>query len=122
VPVRASLPRDDVRLDLLEPSSARTECAYEGVASYLARGGTDLAWSYEAPLPDAGELTGLVCFFDEKVDVTLDGEKRPRRRVSTQASGQRAGSGAVAARGHTCTSSPGCRPDSSSSHGGGVVG
>jgi uncharacterized protein (DUF427 family) len=78
LPVRAYLPRDDVRLDLLEPSRTRTACAYKGVASYLARGGKDLAWCYEAPLPDAGELTGLVCFFDERVDVTVDGVKRPR--------------------------------------------
>jgi uncharacterized protein (DUF427 family) len=78
LPVRTYLAKDDVRLDLLEPSSTRTACAYKGVASYLARGGTDLAWSYEAPLPDAGELAGLVCFFDERVDVTVDGVKRPR--------------------------------------------
>jgi uncharacterized protein (DUF427 family) len=78
LPMRTYLPRDDVRLDLLEPSPTRTACAYKGVASYLARAGEDLAWSYEDPLPDAGELAGLVCFFDERVDVTLDGEKRPR--------------------------------------------
>jgi uncharacterized protein (DUF427 family) len=78
LPMRTYLPRDDVRLDLLEPSPTRTACAYKGVASYLARGGTDLAWTYEAPLPDARELTGLVCFFDERVDLTVDGEKRPR--------------------------------------------
>jgi uncharacterized protein (DUF427 family) len=78
LPVRTYLPRADVRLDLLEPSPTRTACAYKGVASYLARGGNDLAWSYEAPLPDAGELAGLVCFFDERVDVTVDGVSRPR--------------------------------------------
>jgi uncharacterized protein (DUF427 family) len=78
LPTRTYLPRDDVRLDLLEPSATRTACAYKGVASYLARRGTDLAWTYEAPLPDAHELAGLVCFFDERVDVTVDGEKRMR--------------------------------------------
>jgi uncharacterized protein (DUF427 family) len=78
LPMRTYLPRDDVRLDLLEPSPTRTACAYKGVASYLARDGRDLAWSYEKPLPDAHELTGLVCFYDERVDVTVDGEKRPR--------------------------------------------
>lgn len=78
LPARTYLPRDDVRLDLLEPSPTRTACAYKGVASYLARGGEDLAWIYEAPLPDAGELAGLVCFFDERVDVTVDGERRGR--------------------------------------------
>jgi uncharacterized protein (DUF427 family) len=78
LPMRTYLPRADVRLDLLEPSPTRTACAYKGVASYLARAGQDLAWTYEAPLPDAGELAGLVCFFDERVDLTLDGGKRAR--------------------------------------------
>jgi len=78
LPVRTYLPRADVRLDLLEPSPTRTACAYKGVASYLARERTDLAWSYEAPLPDAAELAGLICFFDERVDVTVDGVARPR--------------------------------------------
>lgn len=78
LPVRTYLPRSDVRLDLLEPSPTRTACAYKGVASYLGRDGVDLAWTYESPLPDAGELTGLVCFFDERVDLTVDGVARPR--------------------------------------------
>jgi uncharacterized protein (DUF427 family) len=78
LPARTYLPRADVRLDLLEPSATRTACAYKGVASYLARDGVDLAWNYETPLPDAGELAGLVCFFDERVDVTVDGVARPR--------------------------------------------
>jgi uncharacterized protein (DUF427 family) len=38
----------------------------------------DLAWSYEHPLPDAVEIAGLVAFFDERVDVVLDGVRRPR--------------------------------------------
>lgn len=66
-----------VRLDLMEPSPTRTACADKGVASYLARGGEDLAWTYERPLPDARELAGLVCFFDERVDVAVDGEQGP---------------------------------------------
>ncbi|GAA5135153.1 DUF427 domain-containing protein [Pseudonocardia adelaidensis] len=78
LPMRTYLPRDDVRIDLMEPSPTRTACAYKGVASYLARSGTDLAWTYESPLPDAHELAGLLCFFDERVDVTVDGEERPR--------------------------------------------
>jgi uncharacterized protein (DUF427 family) len=78
LPMRTYLPRDDARLDLLEPSPTRTACAYKGVASYLARDGRDLAWTYEAPLPDAHELAGLICFFDERVDVTVDGVSRQR--------------------------------------------
>jgi uncharacterized protein (DUF427 family) len=34
---------------------------------------TDLAWTYEQPLPEAARVAGLVAFFNERVDVVLDG-------------------------------------------------
>ncbi len=85
LPVRFYLPRDDVRVEL-RPSERRTSCAYKGEASYwsLDAGGrhrTDVLWSYENPLPDMAALTGLVAFFDEFVDVTVDGELRERPRT-----------------------------------------
>ena len=42
----------------------------------------DLAWTYEDPLPEAAPVRGLVAFFDELVDVTLDGERRARPRTA----------------------------------------
>jgi uncharacterized protein (DUF427 family) len=80
LPVRFYLPRADVRPDL-RPAEKRSYCAYKGEAYYVAlevKGGTreDLAWSYDNPLPDAAALEGLVAFFDEKVDVSLDGTRR----------------------------------------------
>ncbi|MGI8800993.1 MAG: DUF427 domain-containing protein [Solirubrobacteraceae bacterium] len=80
---RFYLPRDDVRDEVLRPSSTRTICAYKGEAGYFSvelagRTVEDVAWSYEDPLPDAAELAGYVSFFDERVDVTLDGELRER--------------------------------------------
>ncbi len=82
LPVRFYLPREDIRVPL-RPSERRTYCPYKGEASYwsLDAGGRareDLGWSYEQPLPDAAELTGLVAFWDERVDVFLDGVQRPR--------------------------------------------
>lgn len=82
LPVRFYLPREDVAVDL-RPSATRTWCAYKGEASYWSPdlGGTevpDLAWSYEAPLHDASAVEGLVAFFDERVDVVLDGQRRER--------------------------------------------
>jgi uncharacterized protein (DUF427 family) len=79
---RFYLPREDV-VATLEPSPTRTICAYKGEASYFSlaagdRTSTDIAWSYEAPLPDAAELASYVSFFDERVDVHLDGELRQR--------------------------------------------
>jgi uncharacterized protein (DUF427 family) len=82
LPMRFYLPRDDVRADLV-PSATRSTCAYKGHASYWSPvvAGTpvpDLAWSYEDPLHDATAVRGLVAFFDERVDVVLDGVRRER--------------------------------------------
>jgi len=38
----------------------------------------DLAWTYEKPLREASEVAGRVAFFDERVDVVLDGVRRER--------------------------------------------
>lgn len=83
LPVRFYLPPEDVRTDLLRPSRTVTACAYKGEASYWSLpsdGSTteDIAWSYQRPLPDAVEITGMLCFFDERVDVMVDGELRER--------------------------------------------
>jgi uncharacterized protein (DUF427 family) len=86
LPVRFYLPREDARMDLLRHTDTRTTCAYKGQASYWSLeldGETipDIAWSYEQPLPDAIQLDGLIAFFDERVDVVLDGERRKRPRT-----------------------------------------
>jgi uncharacterized protein (DUF427 family) len=80
---RFYLPREDVPASLLRPSPTRTICAYKGEASYFSAelGGRtieDIAWTYEQPLPDAAELAGHVSFFDERVDLIVDGELRAR--------------------------------------------
>jgi uncharacterized protein (DUF427 family) len=31
-------------------------------------------WIYRAPLPESQKIAGLACFYNEKVDVYLDGE------------------------------------------------
>lgn len=83
LPTRSYFPREDVRMDLLVPSDTRSWCAYKGHAKYwsaqvngeLRR---NVAWSYEEPLSDGVEVKDRITFFDEKVDVTVDGEPRPR--------------------------------------------
>ncbi len=82
LPLRFYLPREDVSVDLV-PSATRTTCAYKGRASYLSPvvGGEavlDLAWTYEQPLREAAQVAGLVAFFDERVDVVIDGVRRER--------------------------------------------
>src|SRR5258706_13917184 len=48
------IPRTDVRMDFLVPTSHRTHCPYKGDASYFSlKGGPENAvWSYELPLED----------------------------------------------------------------------
>ncbi len=77
LPPRWYIPREDVQAEL-EPSDTVTRCPYKGTASYHAVGGEDLVWFYEDPLPEVGRIKGLVCFFNEKVDLELDGEPQER--------------------------------------------
>lgn len=82
LPVRFYIPQEDLRV-ALRPSSRRSYCPYKGEASYgslesAGTAGADLAWSYREPLPDAQEIARLWAFFDERVDVFVDGELRAR--------------------------------------------
>jgi uncharacterized protein (DUF427 family) len=79
LPVRFYLPRDDVAVEL-ERSDTVSYCAYKGRASYLSapNGPRDIAWTYPDPLHDAEQVRDLICFFDERVDVLVDGERRAR--------------------------------------------
>src|SRR5262249_426104 len=78
LPTRFYIPREDVAV-ALEPSARRSYCPYKGQASYWSlEGADDIAWSYEDPLPELAVITGLVAFWDERVDVQLGGSPRPR--------------------------------------------
>jgi uncharacterized protein (DUF427 family) len=83
LPTRWYMPREDVRAEL-EPSDTSTGCPYKGQASYysvrldsgeLAK---DLVWFYEEPLEEIVRIAGLLCFFNERVDIELDGELQER--------------------------------------------
>jgi uncharacterized protein (DUF427 family) len=83
LPPRWYLPRGDVQAEL-EDSDTRTYCPYKGHASYfsvrLASGevGKDLVWYYPDPLSGAVQIADMVCFFNERVDIELDGELQER--------------------------------------------
>jgi uncharacterized protein (DUF427 family) len=81
LPVRAYLPPADIRV-ALQPSPTRTHCPSKGEAAYWSldlNGRTldDLAWSYPEPLPAAAPVAGLISFFNERVDLSLDGHPQP---------------------------------------------
>jgi uncharacterized protein (DUF427 family) len=83
LPPRWYLPREDVREGLFIPSDTRTGCAYKGFASYWSvrvgdRVESDLAWCYPEPRREVTPITGMIAFFNERVDVELDGELQER--------------------------------------------
>jgi uncharacterized protein (DUF427 family) len=85
LPPRYYLPAEDVRMELLAPSAKTTTCAYKGSASYWSAGGEeDLVWTYRDPLHDGEPVRDLLCFFQERVDLELDGVvvERPQTQWS----------------------------------------
>ncbi len=86
LPTRYYFPKLDVRLDLLTPTDTTSGCAYKGFARYWSVGAggetvEDLAWSYRTPLPESAKIAGLVAFYNEKVDLVIDGERQERPRT-----------------------------------------
>jgi uncharacterized protein (DUF427 family) len=79
LPVRFYLPRNDVVVDL-QPTETVSYCAYKGRASYFSvpHGPADVAWTYYQPLREAEPVRDRVAFFDERVDVFVDGRRRER--------------------------------------------
>ena len=89
LPARYYLPKTHVRLDLLISTDTVSHCPYKGQAEYwsVRAGDTvheDLAWSYRTPLPESQKIAGLIAFYNEKVDIYLDGQmqKRPSTKFS----------------------------------------
>jgi uncharacterized protein (DUF427 family) len=76
LPLRFYLPREDIVAELA-PSGTRTSCAYKGHATYFSAPGlADIAWSYPEPLKQVADLAGLVAFFDDLLEVYVDGVRR----------------------------------------------
>jgi uncharacterized protein (DUF427 family) len=71
-----------VRLDLMERSPKWTVCPYKGKASYWTypgvESGQNIAWSYDRRFRDAAQIHGLISFFNERVDLTVNGTLQER--------------------------------------------
>jgi uncharacterized protein (DUF427 family) len=86
LPTRWYMPLEDVVAEL-EPSDKTTQCPYKGTANYYSladagRDGEDLIWYYAEPHAEVVRIAGLVCFYNERVALELDGElqERPESR------------------------------------------
>ncbi|HEV3170086.1 MAG TPA: DUF427 domain-containing protein [Actinocrinis sp.] len=87
LPPRYYLPLTDIRMDLLTPTETQTQCPYKGTATYWSVDtGTavheDVVWGYRTPLPESQKIAGLASFYNEKVDIYVDGvlEERPKSK------------------------------------------
>jgi uncharacterized protein (DUF427 family) len=85
LPPRYYLPITDLRMDLLVPSSTQSHCPYKGTAGYWSvqlgeKTYEDYVWIYRTPLPESQKIAGLACFYNERVDLYVDGvlQERPR--------------------------------------------
>ena len=86
LPTRYYIPKLDVRMDLLTATNTVTGCAYKGFAKYwsVTAGGEtfkDLAWSYKTPLAENVKVAGLIAFYNEHVDIIVDGERQARPKT-----------------------------------------
>ncbi|MEP7202813.1 MAG: DUF427 domain-containing protein [Ilumatobacteraceae bacterium] len=83
LPTRYYIPKIDVRSDLLQPSATTTACPYKGVAQYfnvtLPDGiVNDVVWVYPTPIPEIPKIENHLSFFNERVDIVVDGELQDR--------------------------------------------
>jgi uncharacterized protein (DUF427 family) len=83
LPTRYYVPKQDVRMDLLDATSSTSRCPYKGVARYWAarigdRTINDIVWSYPAPIPECPKIENLLSFYNEHVDLYVDGVHQDR--------------------------------------------
>jgi uncharacterized protein (DUF427 family) len=89
LPTRYYLPKTDVHFEYLEETDTATACPYKGTARYWSikvneTTHTDVVWGYDAPLKESMEVAGMVSFYNEKLDIYVDGvrEDKPKTKFS----------------------------------------
>ncbi|KAJ3770586.1 DUF427-domain-containing protein [Lentinula raphanica] len=86
LPVRTYIPQTDCKLEFLVPSDLQTACPYKGVAEYYHVrtadvGADNVVWWYQNPTLECAAIKGYYAFYDEKVDIWVDGEKQARPKT-----------------------------------------
>ena len=89
LPVRYYLPKPDVRFEYLTATDTATHCPYKGTARYWSidtagEAHHDVVWGYDSPLPESQLVAGFVAFYNEKLDIYIDGilEDKPKTKFS----------------------------------------
>ncbi|EEB91050.1 hypothetical protein MPER_10661, partial [Moniliophthora perniciosa FA553] len=85
LPVRTYIPKTDCKVSLFAPSDLTTQCPYKGTANYYniftspnESPASNVVWWYRNPNLECAAVQVFVAFYDEKVDVWIDGEKQER--------------------------------------------
>jgi len=87
LPTRYYLNRTEIEFDHLIATDTVTECPYKGTtAGYwsvqlgdqICR---DAAWTYGFPTRELLPIAGLIAFYNEKVDIFVDGDKLDRPKT-----------------------------------------
>ena len=98
LPTRYYLPADDVRLDLLVRTDNTSVCPYKGEADgYWTHPGPpelpNVAWSYSSPAPAVGAVADRISFYNEIVDIEVDGVRLERPESPFSKAAHRPGAG-----------------------------
>jgi uncharacterized protein (DUF427 family) len=87
LPTRFYIHRTQVNFEHLIPTDTVTACPYKGITSgywSLQTGGSvhrDLAWAYDFPTRQLLPIAGMIAFYNEKVDITVDGQQLERPKT-----------------------------------------
>lgn len=97
LPTRYYLDRLHTDLARLVPSNTVTSCPYKGNTSAYwsvttsAGSYPDIAWAYDFPTRQLSPIAGLVAFYNEQVDIFLDGRSLPRPEPISRTTSRKSG-------------------------------
>lgn len=86
LPTRYYVPKTDVCMELLSETDTVTQCPYKGTARYWSvdtgtRVHKDVVWSYPTPHAESAKIAGMLAFYDDRVDIFIDGVPSHRARL-----------------------------------------
>jgi uncharacterized protein (DUF427 family) len=80
---RYYLPPTTVKWECLSHSDTETYCPYKGMANYYnvtvnGKEYKDVVWYYRYPTHESAQIVNQLCFYNEKVEVWVDGVKEEK--------------------------------------------
>ncbi len=86
------LPREDIRMELLQRTAHHTHCPFKGNASYWTltvgdKTTENAAWSYEEPFEEAAQVKDYLAFYWNKIDAWFEEDQELSIDTSDSAQG-----------------------------------